>query len=254
LLAQAKDISAVKDVLTGDASNQGQVGTTMALIEQGLMVYTAIYKSIYRSAGEEFMLIFDNIGSYGGEAAAEDYMNVLDDPEADFAKDFAEKDMDIVPTADPASVTQMQRVAKAQAIGAVSKDNPAANQREVLKRQYEALGAEDVDALLVPENAPPPPMAVAQTKKVESEAALNEAKVQETGAAAQQKIAQAEEAKARAVQIGTEIGLVLGQSESGDNIGGLPAMEGPPGNAMAAPGFQGDGGHAAGGMDNRQLG
>lgn len=238
LLGQAKDISAVKDVLTGDASNQGQVGTTMALIEQGLMVYTAIYKSIYRSAGEEFMLIYDNLGSYGGEAAAEDYLTVLDDPEADFTKDFAEKDMDIVPTADPASVTQMQKVAKAQAIGAVAKENPAMNQREATKRQLVALGAEDVDSLLAPENAPPPPNVMAAVAKTESETEKNKAAAVET-------MANATYLQAKTAEIGTTIGMQLGDADSADIGSGFPPVAGPSDDAMGVPGLGGPVGPAA---------
>lgn len=58
LLGAAKDITAIKDVLAGDMPGGNHVaeGTVMALIEQGLQVFTSIYKRIYRSMRKEFEL------------------------------------------------------------------------------------------------------------------------------------------------------------------------------------------------------
>lgn len=172
ILGAAQDIAGAKDVLTGDASNTGQVGTTLALIEQGLQVFNAVYKRIFRSLKDEFALIFDNISKYGGEEAARDYAEVMDDPEADFEKDFNSKDLDIRPVSDPASVTRMQRMARAQFLmGTVQ--IPGANPPAILKRVYEAADVENPEELILP---PAPPM---PNPKDVSAAALNEAKAQE---------------------------------------------------------------------------
>lgn len=58
LIDTAKDITSVKDVLTGDAPGQQPATSTLALIEQGLQVFTAIYKRIYRSMTREFELVY----------------------------------------------------------------------------------------------------------------------------------------------------------------------------------------------------
>jgi chaperonin GroES len=156
ILGAAKEISGIKDVITGDASNQGQVGTTLALIEQGLQVFNAIYKRVFRALKEEFSLLFENIGKYGGEDAARDYMNTLDDPEADFAKDFASQDIDIRPVSDPLNVTRIQKMARAQFLQSTMEQLAAVggDPREALRRVYEAADIEDIDKLLPP---PPPP-------------------------------------------------------------------------------------------------
>jgi chaperonin GroES len=176
ILGAAKDITSIKDVVTGEASNNGQVGTTLALIEQGLQVFTAIYKRVYRSLGQEFQLIYENLGRYGGEEAAADYDRVLDDPEADFAKDFAEADMDIRPVADPTSVTKMQRAAQAQFLMQTGAGDPNVDQRELKRRVFQAADVPDIDALLPPPNpdAPPPPEAL----KIMSEVQLNNAETE----------------------------------------------------------------------------
>jgi chaperonin GroES len=174
MLGAAKDISSVKDVLTGEASNNGQVGTTLALIEQGLQVFTAIYKRIYRSLKAEFSLLFANLAAYGGEAAAADYQVILDDPEADFAKDFDQRDMDIRPVSDPASVTKMQKMARAnflmQFVSA-----PGVNPQAIYRRAWEAADVDDIDELLMPPAPPPPPNPkdVAAAQKSEAGAVLD---------------------------------------------------------------------------------
>jgi chaperonin GroES len=210
ILGAAKDITSIKDVVTGEASNNGQVGTTLALIEQGLAVFTAIYKRVYRSLGQEFGLIYRNLGLYGGEEVAADYDRVLDDPEADFAKDFAEADMDIKPVADPTSVTKMQRAAKGQFLLQTGKGDPNVDQRELLKRVFEAADIEDIDALLPsPDpNAPPAPEAM----KIMSEVEKNQAQTANFAA-------DTEYTKAQTAKLGVETGKMMaaGPTEEPDD-------------------------------------
>lgn len=161
ILGAAKDISGVKDVMTGDASNMGQVGTTLALIEQGLQVFNAVYKRIYRALKEEFALIYDNLSRYGGDEAAKDYAIIMDDPQADFAKDFNSTDLDIRPVSDPGSVTHMQKLARAQFLMGTA-NMPGANPPAILKRVYEAIDAENPEELIAPPPPPPPPELVAK--------------------------------------------------------------------------------------------
>jgi chaperonin GroES len=242
ILGAAKDITSVKDIITGEGSNNGQVGTTLALIEQGLTVFTAIYKRVYRSLGEEFSLIYDNLGKYGGEEAAADYDSVMDDPNADFAKDFAERDMDVKPFADPSSVTKMQRVAKAQAL--LGFRGQGLNDLEIDRTALEALDVEDIDKYFPDPNAPPPPAAVAELQKTQSETAKN--------------VAQADYYRAQIAAKGAETGHLLGESEGGGAdagiAGGLPDMAGSSGDPMGLPGPPIDSGGAEGGMGGGVVG
>lgn len=220
MLAAARDISSVKDVITGEASNNGQVGTTLALIEQGLQVFTAIYKRIYRALREEFALLFTNIGKFGGERAAQDYLDVLDDPNANFDADFNVDDIDIRPVSDPTSVTRMQKMARAQFLMGVAAQNPLINQQEVLRRVFEAADIEDADKLFA---APPQPdpiqIAAAQAEmgKVQSETAKNNAT--------------AGKAQVDALLSAAQAGLTMGMNDDPFQ-GGIPGMEGGPGDDM----------------------
>jgi chaperonin GroES len=163
IMGFAREIAGTKDILTGESASSAPVGTVLAMIEQGLQVFNAVAKRFFRSARDEYTLLADKIRRYGGEATARDYLNVLDDPEADFEKDFADEDMDIRPVSDPAAVTHMQKMAraeflesKAQLIGAVGGDV-----REVIRRSLEAADIEDIDKILPPPKpqAPDPQVA-----------------------------------------------------------------------------------------------
>jgi len=156
MLGAARDIASIKDILTGEGSNNGQVGTTLALIEQGLQVFTAIYKRVYLGLKSEFRLLFDNVAANADEATQEEYMELLDDPAADIAKDFNGRDMDIAPVSDPTSVTRLQKMARAQFLMSTIETLQAVNGdvREVLRRVYEAADVDDIDKILPP---PPPP-------------------------------------------------------------------------------------------------
>ncbi len=156
ILGAARDIASIKDILTGEGSNNGQVGTTLALIEQGLQVFTAIYKRVYLGLKSEYRLLFDNVAANADEATQAEYIELLDDPAADLAKDFNGRDMDIAPVSDPTSVTKMQKMARAQFLLSTLEALQLAggDVREVLRRVYEAADVDDIDKILPP---PPPP-------------------------------------------------------------------------------------------------
>lgn len=225
MLGAAKEVTSVKDVVTGNAPNTAPVGTTLALIDQGMAVFTAIYKRIYRSLGEEYSLIYDNIGRYADKDTAEDYMNVLDDPEANFQADFGERDMDVKPFADPTSVTKMQQMAKAQFLAALK--GQGLNDLEINKRILQAADIEDIDSILPPADAPPPPQLVAQLAKLTSETNKNNAL--------------ADNYSAQAFARAADTGMRLGEADGGSGSEGLFGLAGSPGDEVGVQGAAGQG-------------
>lgn len=225
ILGAANDVAAIKDVTSGDASNNGQVGTTLALIEQGLQVFTAIYKRVYRSLKTEFQLMYDNLGDYGTQATADDYMNVLDDPEADFASDFGGQDYDICPVSDPTNVTRIQKMAKANFVKQIASTNPNMDQNAVDRMVLEAADIPDIDKLFLPApppDAPPPPEAqkvLSETKRNEAQAALYAAQAAAipvtTETKAAESAAKVENTQADTMAKGIDTGIRLGEAENG---------------------------------------
>jgi chaperonin GroES len=83
----------------------------MASIEQGMKVFTAIYKRVYRSLAKEFNKIFILNGHYLDKNT---YINVMD--EAVNPDDFNNSLINIQPTADPNATSQQEKLMKAQAL------------------------------------------------------------------------------------------------------------------------------------------
>lgn len=215
MLMAAKDITSVKDVVTGEASNQGQVGTTLALIEQSLAQFTASYKRVFNSLRKEFTLIFQCLSRHGSEKAAQDYATILDDPAADFAADFAGDDFDIRPISDPTSVTKQQKLARAQFL--MQFIGNGLNDLAIMRRVLEAADIEDIDELMPQEASAPDPKMIADVRKTEAEAAVKE-----------------EDAKAKSLEntIATMgLGAITGELDD-NNERGFPGMEGVASDAM----------------------
>lgn len=151
----ARDITAVKDILTGDTGDKGvqTATTTLALIEQGLKVFTAIYKRIYRALRDEFALLFKLNASH---IQQEEYFNFLDEEMAVSRDDYDIKAMDIVPVADPKMVTDMQRMSRAQVVLQMMEMIP--NKQEALKYVFETVGMDEalIEKLVPQQDGPSP--------------------------------------------------------------------------------------------------
>ncbi len=161
LLAATKDITGVKDILTGDTGGKVQAPTTViAMVEQGLKVFTSIYKRVWRAMRQEFKLLFELNGEYMDD---QEYFTLLDDNEAVAKADYDTTQFDVVPVADPRMVTDMQRAARSQALMEMYEILP--NKQEALRRILEGVNEPNIDALLeVPED---PMQQMAQAIQVE---------------------------------------------------------------------------------------
>jgi len=152
LIDAGREIASVKDVMTGDAPRAQQTATaTLALIEQGQMVFSAVYKRIFRSLEQEFQIIAKMNAKYlePGQYSKFHDMRAANGQTAmlDPAQEFALDDMDIQPVADPRSVTKMQQAAKAQIIMDMAQRG-LVDPVEATTRMAEAMSIEDIESLL----------------------------------------------------------------------------------------------------------
>ena len=206
MIDAAKDITAVQDILTGDTKDANQTATTtLALIEQGMKVFTAIYKRIYRSLKREFKLLFRLNSEHLDDQV---YFQLLDEPEAIGKEDYQVDDYDVCPQADPRLVTDMQRLARAQLLLRFA-DDPFHDPIEVRRRYHQAVGQEDIDSFLKPPQ--PNPMeqkavetelrtADAEATSAEATAAKDQIEAEEAGATLPAEVAQAEIGAVEAVK------------------------------------------------------
>lgn len=112
LVTGAKELASVAEIFVGKMPGQNTPATTtMATIEQGMKVFTAVYKRVYRSLRSEFRKIFALNGIYLDPA---EYEKIVDEPidPADFNPD----DYDICPGADPNTATATEKLMKAQGL------------------------------------------------------------------------------------------------------------------------------------------
>ena len=151
-------LAAVSETMTGEMPGQNTPATTvLAMIEQGLKVFTAIYKRVFRSLKSEYKKLYRLNRLYMDET---EYINILDDELAVFGKDYDQKDLDIVPVADPTVSSEAQRLARAQAMLNTFQINPTVKGKvAILEYYYRAIGVPDVDKFLPKDelNAPPAP-------------------------------------------------------------------------------------------------
>lgn len=152
LVTMGKDLAATKDILTGEnVSSQMPATLGLAMIEQGLKVFTAIFKRVHRALGQELKILFNLNRLY---LNPQTYFTFEDSPEAIAKEDYDDKSMNIVPVTDPSAVTDMQRLGRAQFLLQFIAD-PAVNGMEIRKRLFEAASIEDIDKLLAPPQPDP---------------------------------------------------------------------------------------------------
>ena len=204
MLDTAKQITSVQDILTGSASAQTmQPSTLMALIDQGMKAFTAVYKRVYDGLSAEFRILYRLNRRYLQD---KDYQNFLGIPGASVQQDFADDGCLVVPVADPNSVTMAQRMAKASFLKALLEDpvlGKMLDPRDVLMRILAAGDVEDIQSALA---KPTPPSPVEQLGVQEKIAQIDALKAQ---AAHNVALAQAEASRSEHFQAQTA-DLVMG--------------------------------------------
>lgn len=112
LITSGKELASVAEIFVGKMPGQNTPATTtMATIEQGMKVFTAIYKRIYRSLYKEFKKLYRLNGTFLDPKTV---VAVLDEPVDPM--DFSSEGYDICPGADPTAVSSTERLLKAQGL------------------------------------------------------------------------------------------------------------------------------------------
>ena len=153
VVAAGQRFAAIADLQVGDGNQQAAVGTTIALMERGSRVMSAIHKRCYYAMKQEFKILARICSEflppeypydvYGGERTIK-------------ALDFDDR-VDILPMADPNLWSMAQRVTLAQTQLQVAQSAPQLhNIYEAYRRVYESLGTKNIDLLLKAPEMPEP--------------------------------------------------------------------------------------------------
>ena len=150
LVDSGKRFAAIADMNIGDVNQAMPVGTTVALLERGTKVMSAIHKRLHYSQKLEFNLL----AKVFGESLPPVYSFQVGSGQNQIKlQDFDDR-VDIIPVSDPNIFSQSQRVTLAQELLQMVQSNPQVHGPmgiyEAYRRMYAALGVDNVDALLMP--------------------------------------------------------------------------------------------------------
>ena len=141
--------ASIADMQVGDGNQGAAVGTTIALLERGSRVMSAIHKRLYVSLKQEFKLLSKIFSTY---LPAEYPYDVAGGQRNIKVTDFDDR-VDILPVADPNIFSMSQRITLAQTELQLAMSNPQMhNLYMCYRKMYEAIGVKDIDRIL-----PPPP-------------------------------------------------------------------------------------------------
>ena len=145
----------ITDMKVGDGNQSAAVGTTLAMLEQGTRVMSAVHKRLHYAMRIEFKLLARVMSDF----LPQEYpYSVENGDQAIMASDFDDR-IDVVPVSNPNTFSQAQRIALAQTKMQLAGAAPELhNMHEVYRDMYEAIGVTDVDRLMkkVPDEEPVP--------------------------------------------------------------------------------------------------
>jgi len=146
--------AAIADMQVGDGNQGAAVGTTVALLERGSRVMSAIHKRCYAAMKSEFKLLSKIVSQY---LPPEYPYDVVGGARNIKQSDFDDR-VDVIPVADPNIFSMSQRITLAQTQLQIATSNPQLhNMYQIYRNMYNAIGVKDVDAVLPPP-APTAPM------------------------------------------------------------------------------------------------
>jgi hypothetical protein len=145
----------ITDLKVGDGNQQAPVGTTIAMLEQGTRVMSAVHKRLHYAMRQEFKIL----ARLMSETLPQEYpYTIAGGDETIMATDFDDR-VDVIPVSNPNVFSQAQRIVLAQTKMQLAAQAPDMhNMHEVFRDMYEALGVTDIDRIMkvVPTDEPMP--------------------------------------------------------------------------------------------------
>ena len=146
----------ITDMKIGDSDPSAAVGTTMAMIEQGSRVMSAVHKRLHYAMRIEFRIL----ARVMGESLPPEYPYAVAGADRSVMADDFDDRIDVIPISNPNTFSQAQRIALAQSKLQLATAAPDLhNLHEVYRDMYDALGVTDIDRIMkaVPDPRPTDP-------------------------------------------------------------------------------------------------
>jgi len=149
----AQRFASIADAQVGDMNQQAAVGTTVALLERGSRVMSAIHKRLYVGLKQELKLLAEVFASY----LPPEYPYEVPGASRNIKLSDFDAKIDILPIADPNIFSQTQRIGMAQTQLQLAQSNPQIHDiYQAYRSMYEAIGVKNVNAILPPPSQPQP--------------------------------------------------------------------------------------------------
>lgn len=247
LISMAEKITSSSDALSGQSPATEQPTTLLARIQQATKVLTGIFKRIHRSFGDELRILRGLNKDYVDE---DTYYALNDEMQGNIGPaDYEDKDLDVVPVSDPASVNDAEKMTKVEAL-MIYRGDPMINQQEVAQRYFEATGQRDIKKLFAPAPPPDPQILIEGAKlaleKMKVDAmfdkdkavganALMDASTKALAEGLLEDAAMFAGAAMKLAQESTRYTLETPDGQPADGQGAMGGMEGPGGDASLLP-------------------
>jgi chaperonin GroES len=201
LITSGKELASVAEIFVGKMPGQNTPATTtMASIEQGMKVFTAVYKRLYRSLSEEFEKLYRLNGLYLNPYEYNEVVGMEIGPDLFDQKAQGHK---VIPGADPTAVSQTEKLMKAQGLmemlGAGMPLDPVKVMIRMLEAQEQPNWQELIPQQILQTGQMPPPPPDPKIMEMQMKGQLEQQKVQMNAAATKQKMEL--EARDKAVQL-----------------------------------------------------
>jgi hypothetical protein len=252
LVGAGEKLSSVGGAMVGEQPTPNTpAASVLAQIEQGMKVFGSIFKRIYLSLKAELTRIAQLNSMHLSD---EMYNRVLDDPRGmvPVKEDYQPLDFDISPVADPSQATDIQRMARAEALKQTI-GGPGINDYEVMHEYLIALKVpeETLQRIHPPQQPPPPPPPDPRMEKIKAdfEIKTQELQLERESLSAELRNLESETilniAKAEAEELGPQLEIYKAQAAALGNV--LKGLEGGRNGAKQGAGSRVDSGSSNGG-------
>jgi hypothetical protein len=141
------------DLGMGDSNQELPVGTTIALLERGSRVMSAVHKRMHYAQKQELRLLADVFAEY----MPPEYPYTVEGQKPGIKRQDFDGRVDVIPVSDPNIFSMTQRIALAQQQLTLAQAAPQMhNTYEAYRRMYTALGVHDINLILPPPSEPQP--------------------------------------------------------------------------------------------------
>ena len=145
LVTSGKQFASTIENPTGDGNSEAPVGTTVALLEKGQRIMSAIHKRLHYAQKTEFKILKRIFGEY----LPDEYPYEVQGASSTVFKQDFDDSVDIIPVSDPNIFSTTQRITLAQTQLQLAQSAPELHDlREAYRKMYLALNVKNIEALL----------------------------------------------------------------------------------------------------------